>query len=264
LAGPRLLTSTLKCFSLLDVIAEQPGPARLSDLARMQNIGRATVHQQLSTLVHAGWVEQVDDGRYRLTLRATRIGHRALEQVNLGRRIQSALETVAADTGEAVSLAVLDQSEALIVQRVESGQVLRLDLGVGTRMPLATSASGRVLLAFLPAGRAEQLRDSGVELPPEETLRRIRDNGYAVSVSEYLEGIFAVAAPIFDATGILLAVLSAAGPSSRFDPHAAVEPITRAAEEINRVLGGHAPRKATVSTSIQGASREAQTLERVH
>jgi DNA-binding IclR family transcriptional regulator len=204
----------------------------------MHNVGRATVHQQLSTLVHAGWVEQVDDGRYRLTLRATRIGHRALEQANLGSRIQSVLEALAADTGEAVSLAVLDESDTLIVQRVESEHVLRADLHVGTRMPLATSASGRVLVAFSSPDRVASLRAAGVQLPPDAVLAEIRENGYAVSVSEFIEGIFAVAAPIFDGAGGLLAALSAAGPSSRFDPHAAVEPVVRAACEINRVLGG--------------------------
>jgi len=262
-AAPRLLTSTLKCFALLDTIAEQPGPARLSDLARIQNVGRATVHQQLATLVDAGWVEQVDDARYRLTLRATRIGHRALKQANLGGRIQSSLETLAVDTGEAVSLAVLDESEALIVQRVESGQVLRLDLGVGTRMPLGTSASGRVLLAFSPEERVRSIRESGVRLPSDETLKlkQIREQGYAVSVSEYIDGIFAVAAPIFNASGGLLAVLSAAGPSSRFDPQAAVEPVTRLAADINRILRGCTPRSMDSSGSIPGNLRGAGALD---
>jgi len=235
---PRLLTSTLKCLTLLEVIADQPGPARLSDLARQTGAGRATVHQQLSTLAHAGWVEQVDGGRYRLTLRPARLAYRALRQASLGMRVQPTLEKLAGTTGEAVSLAVLDDTEALIVQRVESGQKLRLDLDVGTRMPLDTSASGRVLAAFSEPDRIQRLRAANVPLPPDDTLETIREEGYAMAVDEYIEGIFAVAAPVTDpATGALMA-LSAAGPSSRFDPHAAVDSVLCTADEIRAVLGG--------------------------
>jgi len=238
LAGTRILTSTLKCLALLESIAEAGEPLGVSELARRQGTGRGTVHQQLSTLVEAGWVEQADDSRYRLSLRATRIGYRALEQVSLGSRIQPALEALASETAEAVSLAVIDQTEALIVQRVESGQVLRAGLGVGTRMPLARSASGRVLLAFSTPAELKALRERGVEMPPDEILERARAERVAVSIDEFVHDVFAVAAPVFDVHGRLLAALSTAGPTSRYDPETAIPPLRRAAEVVNGILAG--------------------------
>lgn len=234
----RVLTSTLKCLAVLEAVAAAPGPIGVSELARPQNSSRGTVHQQLATLVEAGWVEQVEGGKYRLTLRAARIGHRALEQASLGQRIRPALEALATSTGEAVSVGVLDGSSALIVQRVESGQVLRAGLGVGSHMPLGTSATGRVLVAFSPPSVLETLRGQGTTLPPDEELEQVRATGVAVSVDEYMEGISAVSAPLFDGEGTLIAALSSATPTSRFSADSATDAVRNAAVDVNAILAG--------------------------
>jgi DNA-binding IclR family transcriptional regulator len=229
----RLLTSTLKCLALLDTLADYPDAVGVSELGRARGLGRGTVYQQLSTLVGAGWVEQVEDGRYRLTLRATRLGHQALEMADMGLRIRPHLETLARSTGEAVSVAVFDIDAALIVQRIEPAQVLRVEIGVGTRMPLATSASGRILVAFGPDYRAQRLRERGIPLPAEDVIASARALGFAIQVDEYMEDVFGVAVPLFDLDGDLLAALSCAGPSSRFNPELAIEPLKECAEGIS-------------------------------
>jgi len=253
----RVLTSTLKCLALLEAVASSPGAIGVSELARMQGAGRGTVHQQLSTLVEAGWVERVEGGRYRLTLKATQIGHHALEQANLGERIRPALEALAASTGEAVSLGVLDGIDVLIVQRVESGQILRAGLGVGTHMPLSTSASGRVLLAFLPQTALDGLRLKGVAFPSEEALQKVRTSEVAVSVDEFIEGIAAVSAPLFDATGAVIAALSTACPTTRFSEAVAVPAVIRAAAEVNALLRGESGWSPVRSTATAAALRHA-------
>ena len=57
-------------------------------------MSRATAHQKLITLVHAGWVEQIDSGAYRLALHATRMGLAALSQASLGERIMPFLQSL--------------------------------------------------------------------------------------------------------------------------------------------------------------------------
>ena len=257
-ASGRLLSSTLKSFALLDLMAECAQAVGVSELATMTGTGRGTVHQQLSTLVAAGWVERVDGGHYRLTLRAARIIRGALEQAGMGARIQPALESLAAATSEAVSLAVLDRGQALIVQRVESGQVLRADVGVGTRMRLNASASGRVIVAFAPVSEMEALRRRNVDLPPKEAVDKIRSEGVAVSVDEFQEGLFAVAAPVFDGIGGFLGALSAAGPSSRLELEMTTREVLASAKAIGEILRGEVP-EADVqeSRSIAGRSRSA-------
>ncbi len=234
----RQLSSTLKCLALLDTLAEMPGAVGVSELARASGAVRGTVHQQLSTLVAAGWVERLEGGAYRLSLHATRISRAALEQANLGTRVLPVMETLAAGTGEAISLAVLDRTAALIVQRVESGQMLRADLRIGTRMSLATSASGRVLTAFALPHQVELLRGEGVPLADRAALDAVRADGFAIAQDEYLEGVAAVAAPVRDGTGRVVAALSIAGPTTRLETEKAMPLVTRAAKDLDALLAG--------------------------
>jgi DNA-binding IclR family transcriptional regulator len=222
-------------------LADSPEPLRLSDLARLTGTGRGTVHQQLATLVEGGWVEQCADNRYRPALHSARIGYLALRQASLAQRLRPHLESLAASTLAAASIAVLDGSEALIVQRAEPGRVLLAGLRVGSRLPLASSASGRVLAAYASPEQLIALERLSAALPLEEMQSSIRARGCAVSVGEYLDYVYAVAAPLFDDSGALLAALSIAGPSSRFDGGPAVESVLKSAAAMNLMLSGSGP-----------------------
>ncbi len=239
--GSRILGSAVKCFELLDALAQAPEAVGVAELARMLGANRGTVHQRLATLVYSGWIERLENGRYRLALKASRLAAAALEQANLGVRVMPALESLANATSEGTVLAVLDGTEAVIVQRARSAQIIQADLGVGWRMPLATSAAGRVLVAFAPEHRVRSLRETGVELPSEEILHSVRSNGYGLSLDELLEGVSAAAAPVYDSSGWPLAALSAAGPSSRFDAQEVVAPLVAAAANLSAYLSGRSP-----------------------
>lgn len=238
--GGRILGSAVKCFALLDVVAQAPEAVGVAELARLTGANRGTVHQQVATLVHAGWIERVEGRRYRLALKAARLAAAALEQANLGVRIKPVLESLADATSEGTVLVVLDGTEAVIVQRARSTRIVRADLGVGWRMPLATSAAGRVLVAFAAEYRVEALHEQGVTLPSDEILRSVRANGYSLSLDELLEDISAAAAPVFDSSGGLLAALSAAGPSTRFDVEAVVPLLVAAARDLSEYVSGRA------------------------
>jgi DNA-binding IclR family transcriptional regulator len=114
------------------------------------------------------------------------------------------------------------------VQRIESLEILRADIRPGTRMPLHASASGKALLANMSDLDIDQLLpESPLPASTRVThchrngllaeIRLIRERGYAKQTEEFVEGISAVATPVFDAGGRALAALSIAGPSSRFD-----------------------------------------------
>lgn len=233
-----VLTSAAKCLAVLDALSEHTRPVAVSELAARLGSPRGRVHQCLHTLVATGWVERLSRGQYRLTLRAATVYRAALEQGDIGERVRPHLELLASTLSEAVSLAVLDQGTALIVQRAEAGRVLRADVGVGTRMPLDGSASGRILVAYLSPDRRETLVNEGVRLPSGEALARAKEEGIVVSVNEFLDGGFAVAAPVFDANGQVLAALSSAGPTSRLDVTRTTEEVRSAAVRISQALNG--------------------------
>jgi DNA-binding IclR family transcriptional regulator len=233
---PRLLISTMKCLALLEALAAEPGPVGVSALARQTNEVRGTTHQRLQTLVASGWVEPVGDGKYRLTLRAMEVGNAVLEQADLGSRVLPTLTSLAGQTGETSSLAVLDHEAALIIQRVAADHALRVDIKAGTRMPLEPSASGRVLVSFCNYDELLQLRRARITLPSQAIIEQVRAVGYASQHDEYIAGMSSAAVPI-QSTKLGLVALAITAPSSRYDERAALQALESGAKEIASLLG---------------------------
>lgn len=235
-SGERLLGSALKCLAVIEKLAAAPGALGVTDIARRTGSRRGTVHQQIRTLIAAGWVERLDDARYRLTLRAVSIGTAVLEQAHLGSRVLPTLTKLAADTGETASIAVLAEGTAMVLQRVAADRALRVDIKPGTRMPLAVSASGRVITAFASPGELERIREVGVELPPEQTVMAARRDGYASQHEEYLEGMSSMAVPI-SATELGTVALAITTPVARFELKKLLPRLIDAERELRQLLG---------------------------
>jgi DNA-binding IclR family transcriptional regulator len=237
-SGVRPLSSVLKTLQVLDTLGAESKAMRVTDLAQATGMSRATAHQKLITLVHAGWVEQIDSGAYRLTLHASRVGNAALSQASLGERITPFLQSLVAETGETASIAVIDDDTCSIVQRVESHGILRAELRVGAQLDIEHSASGRVLSAFADPVTLERLRAAGITLADEALLSRVRKERFAASSGRSFLGVRGVAAPIFDVSGQCIAALSLVGPLPRFTIDKTREPLKRAAETINKFIRG--------------------------
>jgi DNA-binding IclR family transcriptional regulator len=224
----RALSSTLKTLAVCDVIAASPKPMRLAEVVKQIGDQRAAVYQRLRTLVEAGLLDQTADGAFRLALRFQFYAVRALEQANLGERTTELLQDIVAESGETATISVLDGYHAVIINRVESRQVLRADLRVGARMALGASASGAVLVAFGSPEMRDRLREQGIELPDDAALARVRSQGYAIFAPTDPQFVAAVAASVFDAANQCIAVVAISGPTTRFD-HARCGPIAVAA-----------------------------------
>lgn len=232
----RPLSTAVKTLRLLDYLGSQHGAVRLTQAAADLNANRSTIYQRLVTLIEAGWVEQLDDNSFQLTMRAVKIAGAALEQAGLGERTLPILKELVAEFSETASLAVIQNSEPVIVQRVEAGGILHARAQLGTTMELPTSASGRVLAAFASPGELKALRASGAQFPDPETLRKVRETG--VGLAAGLSGVRAVAAPVFDHRRHCVAALSLVGPAARFDVERLTQPVLAAANKLSVLLGG--------------------------
>ncbi|WP_183453104.1 IclR family transcriptional regulator domain-containing protein [Microvirga lupini] len=234
----RPLSSVLKAFTALDIIASSNEPLRLADVARRLGEARATTLQRLVTLVEAGWIEQSEDSRYRLSLKVLHHAAIALEQAGIGTRLLDVLQEVVADSGETASLAVLDGTDSVIINRVESRGLLRADLRIGTRLPLSDSATGRVLVAYASPMTLDRLKGSGIELGDPAVFSEVRERGFAVSGPLGPRTVTAVAAPIFDARGDCIAALSISGPTNGFDYDMSSRIVTQAASRATARIRG--------------------------
>jgi DNA-binding IclR family transcriptional regulator len=231
----RRLSSVENALCLLNVLSESDRPLGVSELARQLEVGKSSVHSLLAILREYRWVERHPSGRYGLGLRAFEIGAVAAEQ-RAGMALMPRAEQLARETNEAVSLAVLDGDHAIVVRRIESTQLVRVHLKLGSRMPLHRSASGKVLLAHMRASSVEHRVPCDAALVDE--LATIRQRGYAVSRDEMVAGVSTIATPVFGSAGVVTAALSLAAPSPRFDPDKWVEPLLQAGRDMSAIAGG--------------------------
>lgn len=237
-SGVRPLSTVLKTMAVLDVLAASPRGMKLPEVASAMQLSRPTAYQRLLTLIEAGWVEQDKEMRYRLSMHACRIAASALEQADLGTRVQPIIEMLVQRVKETASLAVLDRGLPCIVSRVESESVLRAEQKIGTTMSLEGSASGRVLTAFADEMTLGKLKESGEPLASEDILTATQADGYAVSSGYTKSGVIAIAAPIFDLNGKCTATLSLVMPEFRFDIETFREPLLEAAKTITKMQQG--------------------------
>ncbi len=240
--GVRPLSTVLRTLEIVDHFAARSRPQKLSEVTLAMGLSPATAYQRLHTLVAAGWLEQDEAGRYRLSMLATRLAAAALEQADIGVRSEPALSRLVSRVGETASLSVIDRGLPCIVARVESDSLLRADQKLGTLMRLNDSASGRVLVAFGDAATVQRLRAGEHPLPDEEILKDVREKGYAVSTGYTKSGVLAVAVPVHDLHGRCRATVSLLAPETRFDLPRFLDPLLGAAAEITEVLRGDQPR----------------------
>lgn len=227
------LSTALKCFDLLDVIAARSGSARISELGRLIGESRATTYQRLVTLTTAGWLERLADGSYRLSTKACRIAAFALSQAGFGDRAQPVLDEIADRFGEAVSLVLLEQGKLVIARRAEGQGVLRADLQVGAELSYVDSSSGAVWLAFGPTELIEDLKAAGVKLPTKKHIALVRAERTSIGGGgKSLPGISTIAVPVLGRNGECVASLSISSPEARFTQKDYLPALREAAERL--------------------------------
>jgi IclR family transcriptional regulator, pca regulon regulatory protein len=197
----------------------------LSEVAATTGVTRAAARRFLLTLVELGYVR--NDGRFfSLTARVLELGYAYLSSLSLPEVAEPHLEALVADVNESSSMSVLDRDHVVYVARVPTSRIMTVAINVGTRFPAYATSMGRVLLAaltdeelepYLAAVRMDRLtsRTVGSVAALRGELARVRAQGWALVNQELEEGLRAVAAPIRDRTGRVVAAVNVSAHASR-------------------------------------------------
>ena len=216
-----------KAIQLLNCFAESEQPSLgVTELSVMTGWPKSTVSRLLAALEDGGLVRQdAASGRYVPGLRLVALAGAALASDALYLVSRPHLIALAEQSGETANLSVLDAGQLLTVDEIASTQPIKFSGWVGVRQSLHGSSSGKTLLAALPEERREAILAAGLcAITPHtiterdrllQELERVRAAGYATSVEELAVGLTSVAAPVRDYTGMVVAAMSAAGPSFR-------------------------------------------------
>jgi len=250
----RYVQSVERVLNILEVMSGTGAPIAVTELADKVNLKISTVHRFLATLVYRGYVEQEDDNKYRLGLKIMDIGNAALSYFDIRVVARPFLEELMERCNETVNLAVLDDTDVVYIDQVESKNliIVKMLAQVGNRGPVHCTSSGKVMLAFLPEEKTEELisRLDLVKYTNEtitdpdnlrKELKRIRKDGFAVDWGEREEHVRCVAAPIFNYEGRAIACVSISGPSTRITTYymrnELVDLVRGTTQKISRKMG---------------------------
>ncbi|QCI64736.1 IclR family transcriptional regulator [Phreatobacter stygius] len=218
-APRRGIGSADKAVDMLVALIEAGRAAPLRDLARATDMPASLAHRYLSSLVARRLARQDGaTGFYDLGPLAIRLGAEALGRVDPLALAMEAMPALCDETGLTVLLNVLGDSGPVIVRWQRSRVPFMTTLAVGATLPLTQSATGRVLLAFLPARPVARLIERDTAAPGlAARLAQIRTRGYDTADSTVIPGLAAISAPVLDAQDEAVAALTlvGAGPDVR-------------------------------------------------
>jgi IclR family transcriptional regulator, KDG regulon repressor len=137
--------------SILGAFTADDPELGVTDISERLGLHKSTVHRFLVNLEAAGLLERnTRNGRYRLGLRLFELGGLVLQQMNLWDEALPFLEQLVRESGETGQLAVLDQGEAIYIERVEARRALRVPAAMGRGYPAHATSHGKLLLAYQP------------------------------------------------------------------------------------------------------------------
>lgn len=216
-------------LDLIEILADEVPEKSLTELSKRAGFNLSTTHRILNALKSRGYVEQnPGTSKYKLTFRFFEIGNVVVRHLNLREEAVPVLTELAEKTGESAYLIILDKEEALCLERIDGHHYVKvLFLQVGGRMPLHIGGGPRVLLAHLPEEEIERvIKSKGLPGWTERSitdpdllrkdLKKIREQGYALSFEDVTEDAAALGSPVRNWKGEVIAAVSISGISSHF------------------------------------------------
>jgi|SRR5665213_3410629 len=205
---------------ILKALAYEDGAQPLKSLASATGLARAKVHRYLTSLRNAGLVSQdPDTGHYQIGPAAVTIGLAGLRRISPIGEVCRALAGLRDTINQTVTAAVWSEAGPIVVAMQESDHWATMNIRIGSRLPVLTSAIGRLFLAHLPeamvrplvAAERDDARSGGLTVPTvdelENLLGEIRQRRLSRAPSALLPDVDAIAAPVFDHRDHLVAVM---------------------------------------------------------
>ncbi len=222
------LSSVANSIRLLTSFSGDEDEIAITTLAQRLRLAKSTVHRLASTLTAAGFLEQNrDTGRYRLGVALFELGALVRRRMDVANEARPHLRELLEKTGETVQLGIVDHYSVLYVYEMESRRAIRMAAAVGARAPLHCTAVGKVLLAFQPADYIKETLERGLTGFTEKTVTRrdavlalleeVRARDYAIDDEESESGLRAIAAPVRNQNGLVIAALGVAAPVQRMN-----------------------------------------------
>lgn len=248
----RIIQSVDRALRILDLFDEYETELKLTEISERMGLHKSTVHSLLSTLQKHHYIEQnQDNGKYRLGMKLFERGNFVTQSLDLRTVAKEHLLELSKETKNTVHLVILDGKEGIYIDKVESSGVTVLYSRIGRRVPIHSSAVGKVLVAYKDPDELEHiLTDYDFTPRTEKTItskesflkeiERVREKGYAIDNQENEPGISCIAIPVRNYTGQVVAAISISTTASKLNQEELeknVNLLKSTAVEVSKKLG---------------------------
>jgi len=244
--------SVVKALAILECFSFQERELSVLDISEKLDIPRPTVSRLAGTLCQKGYLQQdLSNSKYSLGMKLFHLGSIVEHDKELQSTALPILKNLRDEFGETTYMDIVDESERICIISLEGNHDVRSIVPIGQRSPLHAGADGRVLLSsfdeheldsFLTETNLDSFTSKTItdKQQLKEMVRQIREKGVAVSVEEFVCGSVAIACPVKDRTGQVVAGISLSVPVFRATEERLKkfkQSVIKAAAEISRALG---------------------------
>src|SRR5512145_2631263 len=246
-----MLQTLQKAGELLALYDREHTEWGVREVAEKLKMAKSSTHDLMSSLAKLGFLHKTEANRYRLGWQLVTLSETLLATIELRKEAHPVLEELAMQYQETIHLAVLDDTQAVYVDKLEGRQAVRVELtSLGARLYAHCSALGKVLLAYSPEEEVKRIiKTAGLpsftpntitdEEELQQTLAKIRKQEYAYDLEEIMPDLCCVSAPIYNHLGRVIAAISMSIPAYRFRRSQTEyrDAVMRAARVISKRLG---------------------------
>ena len=251
-------TAVERALSILELVSVSGNGLSNSDLSRRLKIPKSSASYILRVLEKREYLRRDESGKYRLGLKVMDLTGCAMPRQDVREAAKPVLtEFLQKSHLPEAHVAVLDNGRAVYVEKVEGeNSFIKMDIWVGHRLPVHTTAIGKILVSFLPEDeilgilelRGMEKKTKRSITDPKKFLReaeRIRKYGFAIDDEENADGVRCIAAPVYDARGTVTAALGTSSIVQHIDEAhlpKIVDLVKKAAAKVSLGMGYSAKR----------------------
>lgn len=223
------VTSVERALSILELLASRNHGLSTSEISRVARVPKSSTSYLLRTLVARGYVRRdPETGHHTLGIRVLSLGGQAMQGMALRELAIPHLRQLVETTRLGAHLAILDHGDAVYIERIESPGFIKMDIWNGRRVAPQVTAVGKALICHMSREEVQEIAGlhpikpvsprTIVTLPHLfEELAAICRRGYAIDDEEHAVGVRCVAAPVFSASGDVVAAIGVTGTVSQLN-----------------------------------------------
>ncbi|RUX26308.1 IclR family transcriptional regulator, partial [Mesorhizobium sp. M2A.F.Ca.ET.042.01.1.1] len=222
------VTTVQRALDVLKTVGASDKPIGVNEIARRLGKHASAVSRTLATLEHNGYVQRDDEtGRFGLGGELIALASKHLAELDVVRVARPFLEKLAEDARETSSLSLWTRNEAINIEQALGPGAIKHIAAPGRHNPAHCTATGKAILAHMPASVIDQILGAGMpshtahtitdKTVYENELRKVAEQGYAVSVGEFILEVASIAVAIFDRGRKPIAAIAISMPAFHFD-----------------------------------------------